>query len=147
MKATLETLKADLLDRLEESKATRTDKRETLEELYEWVDEVERETRLQALLEEFNNQVEAYADWMRAKTGEVVSLDWTPDIAAHRHDVFVAGGYITRGTTAYEWSEAISIPARRYIIARDFNEFDPKRADMLYKLSDGLVDPRNGEVR
>lgn len=27
--------------------------------------------------------------------------------------------------------------ARRYIIARDFNEFDPDRADMLWKLANG----------
>lgn len=27
--------------------------------------------------------------------------------------------------------------ARRYVIARDFREFDPKRADMLWKLQNG----------
>ncbi|WP_343545704.1 hypothetical protein [Sphingomonas paucimobilis] len=29
--------------------------------------------------------------------------------------------------------------ARRYIIARDFNEFDPGKADMLWKLQNGGV--------
>ena len=33
--------------------------------------------------------------------------------------------------------DRLRIAAERYIIARDFNEFDPQRADMLWKLQNG----------
>ena len=38
---------------------------------------------------------------------------------------------------AHYASYEASLAARRYIIARDFREFDPDRADMIWKLQQG----------
>lgn len=81
--------------------------------------------RLQQLREEFEAARAAYL-WCFDPSDEI--LGDADDIGSWWDDLI-----------SPEFSEKVRMvrAARRYIIARDFNEFDPQRADMLWKLQNG----------
>lgn len=93
---------------------------------------IEREERLQELLEEFRAERERYLEqpvhgWGVGTLSTVRKEYHYPDTDDYQawaeHDGWLAA--------------TVRETARRYIIARDFNEFDPQRADMLWKLQNG----------
>lgn len=94
--------------------------------------EPSREQPLQELLKEFEDCLENMLRLMSESPGfdvegyrRVRDIEW---YAAH-----LEGYYYSRHAEKV-CSKPVIEKARRYIIARDFNEFDPLRADMLWKL-------------
>lgn len=90
--------------------------------------EQHREQRLQQLREEFEAARETwnFVVWERYD-------DFPVDEAAKDWPTYV---WVHGSQGEAEWP-IMQQAARRYIIARDFNEFDPKHADMLWKLANG----------
>jgi tRNA U38,U39,U40 pseudouridine synthase TruA len=78
-------------------------------------------------LEQLREEFEAARD----RHHEYHVWNWEPEDAAksNRLDSLIAQAEETQDELI-----AIQEAARRYVIARDFNEFDPQTADMLWKL-------------
>lgn len=91
-----------------------------------------REQRLQELQEEFEA---ARDDWLDRGSFIHESADDRQLTNREMMDFFsLATGTPDEWAASNEGDSQDVIAARRYIIARDFNEFDPGKADMLWKL-------------
>jgi hypothetical protein len=98
---------------------------------------------LQQLLEEFEaardarlNETWGFGAKTDPATGVVVSLCGGPDVPLRECYPQLEGSSIEQWADMddYFGSDEPRVAARRYIIARDFQEFNPERALMLYKL-------------
>lgn len=123
---------SDLQSRIEAALTTRNDQQLTADEYSDWLNDNLREVQLEHLLEEF----------------EAAHKRWCGDCFEFVDSWFgTENEYYPHGTPD-EWVAIVNAFCRnpngdtlevltfaaRYIIARDFNEFDPQRADVLWKL-------------
>ena len=104
------------------------------------------EQRLQQLLEEFEaaretrlNETYGIGAKVDPASGDVTSLTGGPEMAVRVcHQESVNATVEDWAEINYWWGDEKPMQAaRRYIIARDFKEFDPQKADMLWKLANG----------
>ena len=91
--------------------------------------------RLQQLREEFEA---ARSELVQSYRGIINRSNWL-DVADKRYFIrMVDEMAVTEPDDCHDFVglkyEPLKLAARRYIIARDFNEFDPERALMLWKL-------------
>ena len=93
--------------------------------------EAARETRL--------NETYGIGAKVDPVSGDIISLSGGPEMAVREcHPQAIDATIEEWAEMNYWWGDEKPMrAARRYIIARDFNEFDPQRADMLFKLTYG----------
>ena len=150
---------ADLEQRARDAMQTRTGKRETLEEMFAWVDslveepsregdEVTSEQKLAGLLEEFRQAREAYLDTTLPfmKYDPKVSNEpvrWVETVRHYRNylvdytvDQYAAVEEYRIHLFEGEVLVAVQLAARRYIIARDYGIFDDSW-EVVWKLRFG----------
>lgn len=80
---------------------------------------------LEQLLREFEEALEVFWTWVDGYDRD----EMTSDYVASWSDDLIAPSFVEK--------VAMVAAARRYIIARNFNVFDPAEADMLFKLQNG----------
>lgn len=155
LKTVLNNTMADLEQRLLDSKATRTGKRETLDELIAWANQVEAgpliditdmpEDEFIAMVMEPSPQP-SLADLEREFDAA------RSDFAYHNSNILIEKYNDRRNSVAKmkpevaaQWvfkekddiAEKVILAARRFIIARDFHEFEDGKWQMLWHLKYG----------
>jgi hypothetical protein len=95
----------------------------------------EEDPRLQQLREEFEAERDAILSRPITIDDEAADIVYRTTFASEFPDrINSEPDEWTSGHVTWEDEDALSLAARRYIIARDFNVFDPDKADMLWKL-------------